>query len=87
MRKFYCGGCLTSFFVEDPIEPVHCPECNTWEGVQDKGEALPRKYKVTYTWIVNCYATWQAAQKAKKRGFSDYDCSSVSTVRDANDND
>lgn len=82
MRKFFCGGCINSFYIEDPIEPVHCPNCGAWEGVEDKGEALPRKFKVIYQWNIEAYATWEAADKAKQRGFSDHDAHCVTTIKE-----
>jgi hypothetical protein len=80
MHKYYCGGCLTSFFLEDLIFPVHCPECDTSEGVWHKGKVLPRRFEVTYTWCVESYATWMAQDKARKRGFADYDACSVIAI-------
>lgn len=80
MRKFYCELCLTSFFAEDPIPPVFCPECDTWESVVDKGEALPRWFEVAFKWRVKTYATHMAADLAKERGFTDYDGCCIHTI-------
>lgn len=81
MIKFWCEGCKNSFYIEDPLEPVHCPDCGHWEGVVNKGTVLPRRFEVTYTWYVTEYCTWRAQDAAKKRGFADYDAASVHTVR------